>query len=59
MKIANQEVAVSMVSWAERYGFACWALDYEDSPDLKAFAMREAKRLGFISFTSNWQLLRI
>jgi polysaccharide biosynthesis protein PelA len=59
MKIANQEVAVSMVSWAERYGFACWALDYEDSPDLKAFAMREAKRLGFVSFTSNWQLLRI
>jgi polysaccharide biosynthesis protein PelA len=59
MKAANIEVAASMVSWAERYGFACWALDYEDSPELKAFAMREAKALGFISFTSNWQLLRI
>ncbi len=59
MKAANHEVAASMVSWAERYGFACWALDYEDSPELKAFAQREAKTLGFISFTSNWQLLRI
>lgn len=59
MKAANVEVATSMVSWAERYGFACWALDYEDNPELKAFAQREAKTLGFISFTSNWQLLRI
>jgi polysaccharide biosynthesis protein PelA len=59
MKAANLEVAAAMVSWAERYGFACWALDYEDNPELKAFAQREAKALGFVSFTSNWQLLRI
>jgi polysaccharide biosynthesis protein PelA len=59
MKVANLEVAASMVSWAKHYGFACWALDYEDSPELKVFAQHEAKTLGFISFTSNWQLLRI
>jgi polysaccharide biosynthesis protein PelA len=59
MKAANHEVAAAIVSWAERYGFACWALDYEDSPELKAFARKEAKSLGFVSFTSNWQLLRI
>jgi polysaccharide biosynthesis protein PelA len=59
MKAANFEVATAMVSWAQRYGFACWALDYEDNPELKAFAQREAKALGFVSFTSNWQLLRI
>lgn len=59
MKAANREVAASMLSWAEHYGFACWALDYEDNAELKTYAQREAKKLGFISFTSNWQLLRI
>jgi polysaccharide biosynthesis protein PelA len=59
MKVANLEVAISIVTWAERYGFACWALDYEDNPELKAFAQHNAKKLGFVSFTSNWQLLRV
>jgi polysaccharide biosynthesis protein PelA len=59
MKAANLAVAKTMVSWSEHYGFACWALDYEESSELRAFAQREAKKLGFISFTSNWQLLRM
>jgi polysaccharide biosynthesis protein PelA len=59
MKAANLEVAVSIVSWAERYGFARWALDYVDSQELKVFAQQQAKTLGFVSFTSNWQLLRV
>jgi polysaccharide biosynthesis protein PelA len=59
MRTANHQVAISVVSWAKQYGFVCWALDYVDNPQLQAFAKHQAEMLGFVSFTSNWQLLQI
>jgi polysaccharide biosynthesis protein PelA len=59
MRVANHQVAVSIVTWAKKYGFACWALDYADTPAMQTYAKHEAETLGFISFTSNWQLLQI
>jgi hypothetical protein len=59
MQAANLEVARSIRAWAEHLGFALWALDYADQPDLERHAKQRAKELGFVSFTSNWQLLKI
>lgn len=59
MRTANEHVARYILSWAEQLGFACWALDYADQAKLEAFAKNQAQKLGFVSFTSNWQLLQI
>lgn len=59
MRAINHHIAKMIFAWAEQLGFACWALDYADQPKLAAFAQAEAQKLGFVSFTSNWQLLKI